>query len=138
MQSFHGESGFLPFLKRTEILVCILPLTPETAGIIDARTLAALPQGAFVINAARGGHVVDADLIAALDSGHIAGATLDVFHEEPLPADHPYWVHPKVRVTPHVAGQTFAETAAAGILEGMQSVSAGKPPKNLVDLTKGY
>jgi len=138
VQSFHGESGFLPFLKRTEILVCILPLTPETTGIIDARTLTALPQGAFVINAARGGHVVDADLIAALDSGHIAGATLDVFHEEPLPADHPYWVHPKVRVTPHVAGQTFAETAAAGILEGMQSISAGKPPKNLVDLTKGY
>ena len=82
--------------------------------------------------------MVDADLIAALDSGHIAGATLDVFHEEPLPAEHPYWTHPKVRVTPHVAGQTFAETAAAGILEGMQSISAGKPPKNLVDLAKGY
>jgi glyoxylate/hydroxypyruvate reductase len=136
--SFHGESGFLPFLNRTEILVCILPLTPETMGIIDARTLAALPEGAFVINAARGGHVVDGHLIAALDSGHIAGATLDVFHEEPLPPGHPFWSHPKIRVTPHVAGQTFAETAAEGVLAGMRAIAAGQPPKNLVDLAKGY
>lgn len=138
VKSFHGEAGLLPFLNRTEILVCLLPLTPETSGIINARHLAAMPKGAFVINAARGGHVVDGDLIAALDSGHIAGATLDVFHEEPLPAAHPFWTHPKIRVTPHVAGQTFAETAAAGILTGMRAIAAGQPPRNLVDLAKGY
>jgi len=138
VKSFHGEGGFLPFLNRTEILVCLLPLTPETTGIIDARALSALPKGAFVINAARGGHVVDGDLIAALDSGHIAGATLDVFHEEPLPPAHPFWTHPKIRITPHVAGQTFAETAAEGVLSGMRAIAAGQPPRNLVDLAKGY
>jgi glyoxylate/hydroxypyruvate reductase A len=138
VKSFHGDSGFLPFLNRTEILVCLLPLTPDTAGIINARTLAALPKGAFVINAARGGHVVDADLLAALDSGHIAQATLDVFHREPLPPDHPYWTHPKVTVTPHIAGQTFPETAAAGVVAGMRAALAGRPLKNRVDLSKGY
>jgi glyoxylate/hydroxypyruvate reductase A len=138
VKSFHGEAGLLPFLARTEILVCLLPLTPETRGIINARHLAAMPKGAFVINAARGGHVVDDDLIAALESGHIAGATLDVFHDEPPPPAHPFWSHPKVRITPHVAGQTFAETAAAGILAGMRAIAAGQSPKNLVDLAKGY
>ena len=94
------------FLQRTEILVCLLPLTPTTAGIINATTLAQLPKGAQVINVARGGHVVDEDLIKALDSDHLAGAVLDVFHEEPLPLDHPFWENPKVTITPHVASLT--------------------------------
>ena len=92
------------FLARTRALVCMLPLTPATAGLLNRDTLGKLPQGAYVVNVARGGLVVDDDLIALLDSGHLAGATLDVFHEEPLPASHRFWSHPKVFLTPHYLG----------------------------------
>lgn len=135
---FHGNDQLQAFLARTEILVCLLPLTPATQGIIDAKLLAALPRGACFINAGRGGHVVDADLLAALDSGQIAHATLDVFTTEPLPPDHPYWTHPRVTVTPHVASITHAETAAAGIYDGMKRVRAGLPLDNVVDFERGY
>jgi glyoxylate/hydroxypyruvate reductase A len=136
--SFHGEDQLTAFLARTEILVCLLPLTPDTRGIVDAKLLAALPHGACFINAGRGGHVVDADLLAALDSGHIAHATLDVFHAEPLPADHRYWTHPTVTVTPHIASITHAETAAPGIHDGMTRVRAGEKLPNTVDFARGY
>jgi glyoxylate/hydroxypyruvate reductase A len=136
--TFHGEAGLAEFLKRTEIVVCLLPLTPATAGIINRDTLAQLPRGACVINAARGGHVVDADLIAALDSSHVAHATLDVFHREPLPADHPFWRHPRITVTPHVASVTIAETAVQVVHDGIKAVQAGRRPRNTVDLSKGY
>lgn len=136
--SFHGEEQLLEFLGRSEILVVLLPLTPATTGIINRRTLAALPRGACLINAARGGHVVDDDLLAALDSGHIAHATLDVFHTEPLPSEHPYWTHPRVTVTPHVASITHAETAAPGIYRNMQRVWAGEALDNVVDFQRGY
>ncbi len=136
--SYHGEEGLKAFLARTEILVCLLPLTAETRGILNAKLLAQLPQGACLINAARGGHLVDADLIAALDSGHIAHATLDVFHQEPLPADHPFWVHPKITVTPHVASLTQPETAIPVVLDGIRRHKAGLPIPNTVDLKKGY
>lgn len=135
---FHGENQLVPFLNRTEILICLLPLTPDTRGIVDAKLLAALPRGACFINVGRGGHVVDADLLAALDSGHIAHATLDVFHAEPLPADHRYWTHPNVTVTPHIASITHAETAALGIHDGMMRVRAGAAPQNQVDFVRGY
>ena len=135
---FHGENGLSEFLKRTEILVCLLPLTPATTGIINRHTLAQLPRGACVINAARGGHVVDSDLIAALDGGQIAHATLDVFQPEPLPVEHPFWRHPRITVTPHVASVTIAETAVRVIHDGMMAVKAGRPVKNRVDLAKGY
>jgi glyoxylate/hydroxypyruvate reductase A len=135
---FHGDEQLMAFLGRTEILVCLLPLTPATAGIINARTLAALPRGACVINAARGGHVVDADLVAALDRGHIAHATLDVFTEEPLPVEHAFWRHPQITLTPHVASQTIAETASQVVIEGLKAVRAGRLPANVVDLQKGY
>ncbi len=135
---FHGEAGLVPFLSATEILVCLLPLTPATAGIIDARTLAALPKGACVINAARGAHVVADDLLAALESGHIAHATLDVFTPEPLPREHPFWTHPRVTVTPHVAGITQPQTSAAGIIDGMRRARAGLPLANRVDPVAGY
>lgn len=135
---FHGESQLVPFLERTEILACLLPLTSETRGIINKRTLAALPRGACVINAGRGGHVIDADLLAALDSGHIAHAALDVFNAEPLPADHPYWSHPQVTLSPHIASITHAETAAPGIYAGMKRARAGLALDNLVDFERGY
>jgi len=138
VESFHGADGLDPFLGRSDVLVCLLPLTPETEGILDARAFAALPAGAHVVNVARGGHVVEEDLLAALDSDHLSGATLDVFRTEPLPADHPFWSHPKVRVTPHMAGLTRPETAAAQIAENIRRARAGEPLLNLVDPAKGY
>ncbi len=135
---FHGEDQLIPFLARSDILVCLLPLTPQTEGILNARTLGALPAGAALISAARGRQVVEADLLAALDSGQIGGATLDVFHQEPLPEDHPFWTHPRVVLTPHAAAQTLPETAAESIVEGMRKALAGEPLDNVVDLARGY
>ena len=138
VETFHSADGLKQFLARTDILVCVLPLTPDTRGIVNARNLARLPKGAFVINVARGGHVVAEDLIAALDAGHIAGATLDVFEPEPLPPDHPLWAHPKVTVTPHIAALTNPETAADQIAENIRRVRAGRKPLNVVDPAAGY
>ena len=138
IETFHGGDGFARFLARTDILVDVLPLTRETQGILNARAFAALPKGAFFINMARGGHVVDADLLAALDSGHLAGAVLDVFNTEPLPADHPYWTHPKVTVTPHIAGATNPRTASPGVIENIKRLRSGQPLIHTVDPTTGY
>ena len=138
IESFHGTDGLTAFLARTEILVNLLPLTPETTGIINAENLSQLPKGAFVINAARGPHVVDDDLIRALDDGHIAAATLDVFHTEPLPADHPFWAHPKINITPHAASLTVQETAAVAIAHNIRRIRAGEPPAPIVDPETGY
>ncbi|MBM3539199.1 MAG: glyoxylate/hydroxypyruvate reductase A [Alphaproteobacteria bacterium] len=136
--SYAGNESLKPFLARSEILICVLPLTTATRGIINAELLEALPKGAFVINIARGGHVVDADLLAALDSGHIAGATLDVFQPEPLPPEHPYWRHPKVTLTPHIASLTNPDTAVLPIAENLRRLSAGQPLLHLVDRESGY
>ncbi|MDP6175005.1 MAG: glyoxylate/hydroxypyruvate reductase A, partial [Rhodospirillales bacterium] len=103
VQVFHGPDGLKPFLARTDICICMLPLTPETRGILNAQAFADLPQGGAVINLGRGGHMVTEDLIAALDSGHLAAASTDVTEPEPLPADSPLWDHPKVQILPHVA-----------------------------------
>lgn len=138
VQSFHGPEGLAPFLARTEILVCLLPLTPETDGILDRRLFSALPRGAVVINAARGRHLVEQDLLAALDSGQLAGATLDVFREEPLPHTHPFWSHPKIVVTPHIAAITQPRTAVAQVVEGIRRHRAGQPLEHLVDRDRGY
>ena len=138
VESFHGEDQLEAFLNRTDILCCLLPLTPETAGIIHVDTLAALPKGAFVINAGRGQHVVDEDLLAALDSGHIAGAALDVFHQEPLPLEHPFWAHPKVQVWPHVSAPSNANSAATQVADAIEKVFAGLDPNNLVDRERQY
>jgi len=136
--SFHGTEGFEPFLARSDYVVCLLPLTAETEGILDARAFAAMPAGGGVINVARGAHVVDADLIDALDSGHLAFAKLDVFRTEPPPADHPFWKHPKIRMTPHVAGITDPETAATQVVQNIRRVRAGEPLLNPVDPARGY
>jgi glyoxylate/hydroxypyruvate reductase A len=135
---FHGWDRLPAFLARSEIMVCLLPLTAETTGIINAKTLAQLPKGASVINAGRGGHVVQDDLLAALDSGHIAYATLDVFTPEPLPAEHPFWTHPRVTVTPHNASLTQPESAVPVVLEAIRRIERGERPANLVDRKLGY
>jgi glyoxylate/hydroxypyruvate reductase A len=132
VEVFHGRAQLGAFAARTDILVCLLPLNDEMRGIIDAKLLAALPRGAFVINPARGGHVVDKDLIEALDSGHVAGATLDVFHTEPLPTDHPFWTHPKVTLTPHIASLTNPRSAVPQIVENIRRVRDGRPLLNRV------
>jgi len=138
IESFQGPAQLEDFLRLSNFLVCLLPLTPETTGIINKTSLAALPKGAFVINAGRGPQVVDADLLAALDSGHIAGATLDVFQREPLDPAHPYWSHPLVTVTPHNASDTIPESTAPQIVENIRRARAGQPLLNLVDPRLGY
>jgi glyoxylate/hydroxypyruvate reductase A len=138
IHTFHGADGLAAFLARTDILVAVLPLTRETKGILNAKTFATLPSGAYLINMARGAHVVDEDLLAALDSGQVSGAALDVFNVEPLPKDHPFWRHPKVYVTPHVAGSTNPRTAAPGVIENIKRLRAGQPLINTVDPKTGY
>ncbi len=136
--SFHGADGFLPFLNRSDILVCLLPLTPETTGILDARAFAALPKGASLVSVGRGPQVVEADLLTALDSGQLDGATLDVFRDEPLPADSPFWDHPRVVVVPHVASMTIARGACKFVIDNIRRFEAGQPLRHVVDLDKGY
>lgn len=138
IETFAGKAGFEDFIAGTDILVCLLPLTPDTADIVNARTLAAMPEGAYVINSARGGHVDEDALLAAVDSGHIAGATLDVFKSEPLPSGHPFWAHPRIRVTPHIAALTNPRTAAEEVAENLRRLRSGKPLNNVVDPAKGY
>lgn len=138
VRGFHGAEGLDAMLRQTDILCCLLPLTPQTRGVINARTLALLPRGAFVINSARGGHVVDADLLAALDSGHVAAAALDVFEPEPLPKDHPYWGHPRVLVWPHASAITIPSSAAPQVVENLRRAREGRELINLVDFSAGY
>jgi glyoxylate/hydroxypyruvate reductase len=126
------------FLAHTQILVNFLPLTPATEGLLNARLFARLPAGACLVNLARGVHVVDADLLAALDSGHLGGALLDVFHEEPLAADHPFWTHPRILVTPHVAAVTLASEAAAQVIANLKRLERGEQPLGIVDRAAGY
>jgi glyoxylate/hydroxypyruvate reductase A len=135
---FAGRRELAPFLARSQILVCLLPLTPATEGILDARALARLPKGAFVISAARGGHVVERDLIEALESGHVARAALDAFRTEPLPSDHPFWRHPRIDVTPHCSGPTFPRSASREIAKNIRRMMRGLPPKDIVDRRRGY
>jgi glyoxylate/hydroxypyruvate reductase len=136
--SYPGRSELHAFLHPTDILVCLLPLTADTAGILDAAIFAELPHGACVINVARGQHLVEGDLLQALDSGHLGGATLDVFREEPLPHGSPLWDHPKVLVTPHVASYSVPSTAADGVAADIRRVSAGEPLLHQVDRARGY
>ena len=138
VKSFAGSNEMDAFLGRTDILCCLLPLTPETTDLIDADLLGKLPNGAFVVNSGRGAQLVEEDLLAALDSGHIAGAALDVFRVEPLPEGHPFWGHPKVQVWPHVSAQTNADSAADQIAENIRRLRAGQELLNTVGRDQGY
>ena len=135
---FAGTEEMPRFLARTEILVCLLPLTSETRDILDARLFAQLPTGARIINAGRGGHLVEEDLLAALASGQIGGATLDVFRTEPLPADHPFWTHPLIRITPHIASMIDAETGASVIASNIRSFETTGTSEAIADIARGY
>jgi glyoxylate/hydroxypyruvate reductase A len=136
--TFHGESGLAEMAAQARILICLLPLTPATRGIVNAALLSRLPRGAFLINGARGAHVVDADLLSALGSGHVSAAALDVFEPEPLPPDHPFWAHRRVMMTPHAASITIPASAAPQVVENIRRARAREPLMNLVDFAAGY
>lgn len=134
----QGAEGLDAVLRVAEILCVILPLTPQTENVLNAETLAKLPHGAFIINAGRGPLIDDDALLAALASGHIAHATLDVFRTEPLPSDHPYWRHSQVTVTPHIAAFTRYETGVQSILDQIERDINGQPLLHIVDRSRGY
>ena len=134
----HGKAALTPFLRETDILVCLLPLVDETRGFLDADLFATLPEGAGLVHVGRGPQLDHGALAAALDSGHLAGAVLDVTEPEPLPAGHPLWSHPKVILTPHIASVTQAEPAARAVIANIRRHEAGLEPIGLVDRNRGY
>ena len=136
--TFNGQDQLPTFLASTEILVCLLPLTKETQGILNKALFQQLPKDAHVINAARGGHVVDADLIEMIDNGHLSGASLDVYHQEPLSAEHPFWAHEKINMTPHYASVSDTDSVVPQIIENYQRMKKGDVLMNLVSPHKGY
>lgn len=138
VKTYSGDESFGAFLDGTEILVCLLPLTDSTLGILNADTFNRLKRGACVINAARGPHLVDSDLIEALGSGQISGATLDVFHVEPLPKEHPFWDHPRITVTPHVASMIDAPTGSKIVAKNIRAFEDAGTVADLADAKRGY
>lgn len=135
---FHGDTQRAAFLGRSQILVCLLPLTPATDSILDRTLFARLPRGAWLINAGRGEHLVEADLLAALDTGQLTGAVLDVFRSEPLPPAHPFWRHPRITVTPHVASLVDPETGGRLLADRIRSFIAGDHTTGVVDPRRRY
>ena len=138
VESFAGPDQLQPFLEGCDILICLLPLTPATRGILNRKLFSALPAGASLINVGRGPHLVDADLLEALDSGQLSRAILDVTEPEPLPAEHPFWTHPRVFLTPHVASMTQPESAAPILLDNLRRHQRGEPLSNVIDRSRGY
>lgn len=133
-----GEGELDAFLRAARVLVCVLPLTPETAGILNRTNLAKLRSGAYVVNIARGAHLVDEDLLALIVEGQIAGATLDVFRTEPLPAEHPFWQEPRITLTPHIAALTLRDESIRQIAAKIRAIMRGEPITGIVDRLKGY
>ena len=138
VKSFAGDGELERFLGQADILICLLALTRKTVGILNAKAFAAMPAGGFVINVARGAHLIEPDLIAALDRGHLSGAVLDVFEEEPLPKSSPLWSHPKITVTPHVAAISQPAVAMRSVLDGIAAFERGERPANIVDAETAY
>lgn len=138
INTFAGQEELEDFLSKTDILVCLLPLTSETEDILNKDLFSKLPEGAFLINAARGNHLVEDDLLQAIESGQLSGAALDVFRKEPLPEGHPFWKHPKIQVTPHNASVSKPSSAVPQVLENYDRMKNGKELLNVVDREKGY
>jgi glyoxylate/hydroxypyruvate reductase A len=138
IECLHGEGGLDRALAQSRIVVCILPLTPDTDSILCRRNLEKLLPGGLVINVARGAHLVDEDLLALLDSGHLARAVLDVFREEPLPAEHPFWKHPAIVMTPHISARTLRAATLEQISEKIRRLEQGLPIEGIVDRMQGY
>ncbi len=136
--SYAGDDGFEEFLPRVRVLVCVLPLTPETAGILNANTLSKLKPDAYLINVARGRHLVESDLLQMLESGHLAGAALDVFRDEPLPSKHPFWQHPRITITPHISAITLLPKSVAQIAEKIRSLERGESIDGVIEPGRGY
>ena len=138
VRCFTGPEQLDAFLTATRVLVCLLPLTPDTRDIMRLGTLARLKPGGYVINVARGAHLVDEDLITLIDRGHLSGATLDVFRTEPLPQGHPFWHHPKITVTPHTSARTLRDESIAQIVAKIQAMERGEPVAGIVEPGRGY
>ena len=138
IDTLSGQEGFEQIVRSSDVLVCLLPLTDQTRAILNAQTFDAMPDGAFVINAARGGHLVVSDLLAALDRGKLSGAALDVFDDEPLPEDDLLWRHPLVTVTPHIASLSNPVTGVRQIVRALDRIEDGAPLDHLVDPEAGY
>lgn len=138
ISTFSGDAGLQHFLKKTDFLVCLLPLTPDTYGILNKALFKQLPKGAYVINVARGGHLVDNDLLDQLNNNHLSGACLDVYHQEPLPSSHAFWKHPYVFMTPHYASVSDTNSVVPQIVENYTNLTEGKHLINTVNRTKGY
>ena len=138
VRAFTGAEQFNDFLGASRVLVNLLPLTPDTTDVINKDALSRLQPGAYVINVARGAHLVDEDLLAAIDSGHVAGATLDVFRTEPLPAGHAFWNHPRITITPHTSARTLREESIAQIARKMVALQRGEAVAGVVNPARGY
>jgi glyoxylate/hydroxypyruvate reductase len=138
VRCFSGTNALPEFLASTRVLVNLLPLTPETENILNRTTLSQLQSGAYLLNVARGRHLVEDDLLHLLASGHLAGATLDVFRTEPLPAAHPFWNHPKITLTPHTAAQTLRDVSIAQIARKLAALEQSQTIEGIVDVQKGY
>jgi glyoxylate/hydroxypyruvate reductase A len=138
LRCFAGAAQREAFLAASKVLVCLLPLTVDTQNILDQQSLSKLQPGGYVINVARGAYLVDADLLALLDSGHLAGATLDVFRTEPLPPEHPFWGHPKIHITPHISARTLESESLAQIIAKLQALLQGQAVAGVVQRGRGY
>lgn len=138
VQCYQGLDGLDTFLRGSRVLVCMLPLTPETNNLIDRSNLGKLPAGAYVINVARGAHIAEPELLSLIKSGHIAAATLDVFRNEPLPAQHPFWQEPRITITPHISALTLRRESVQQIADKIRSFESGQPVADIVDRNLGY
>jgi glyoxylate/hydroxypyruvate reductase A len=138
VQCYHGADGLDTFLRGSRVLVCLLPLTPDTSNLIDRTNMGKLPAGAYIINVARGAHIAEPDLLALIKAGHIAAATLDVFRNEPLPAQHPFWQEPRITITPHISALTLRRESVQQIAEKIRRFESGEPVGEIVDRNLGY
>ena len=138
IRCFSGEQALPDFLSASRVLVNLMPLTPETENLLNTHTLSQLQPGGYVVNVARGRHLVDQDLIDLIDSGHLAGAMLDVFRTEPLPAEHPFWRHPKIRLSPHTSARTLRDESIAQIAGKIVALQRGQTIQGVVDARRGY